>query len=559
MSLSRFRFLVLGSGLVALASVSVIADASEPVSRRLTLLHTSDIHGQVLPVDDTRGDAYPGSLAQVATLVEAIRAEVEGEVLVLDSGDAIQGTPFEQLAHLRWGEPSPMVAAMNRIGHAAMAIGNHEFNFGLEVLRRAEAQADFPFLSANVLDEKTGEPAFPPYVVRDLDGLRVGLLGLTTPNIPGWELPENYRGLVFADPDEAARRWLPVLKDEQGCDLVVVIAHTGFERDPVTGEPSGTGHEDFGWRIAQVPGVDVLLTGHSHRDIAPVALDGVIVSQPSSRARRLSRIDLELEPAGEGWRIASWRGENLRTAQVEPHPWFAERFAVLHRRVVESLDEPLTTVATGLSVAGCRLHDCAALDLIHQVQLEASAADLSLAAILSNRTPDLEPGPLTWRWVHALYVYPNTLHRLEVTGAQVKDLLEHTARFYDGLECSAGAGCTVVTDPSIPHYNVDSMAGVTYRIDPTRPEGDRVRDLRHDGRPLDPEAVFSLVVNSYRASGGGMFPHLADAPVQWRTSVEMTDLLGDWLARQQPWRPTVDGNWSLAPDLSEREAAASSY
>jgi 2',3'-cyclic-nucleotide 2'-phosphodiesterase/3'-nucleotidase len=387
--------------------------------------------------------------------------------------------------------------------------------------------------------------------------VRVGLLGLTTPNIPGWELPEHYRGLVFVDPEEAARRWVPVLRGAERCDLVVVLAHTGFERSPSTGEPSGTAHEDYGWRIAQVPGIDVLLTGHTHRDIPPQTIGGVIVAQPSSRARRLTRVDLDLERGEAGWRLAGWRGENLKPGDAAVEAWFGERFADLHRRVVETLDGPLTTVDGPVSVDGCRVRDCAALDLVHAVQLDASGADLSLAALLSNRTPDLGPGPVTWRWVHALYVYPNTLHRIAVTGAQVKDLLEHTARYYDGLDCAPGGGCTVATDPSIPQYNVDSMAGVTYRIDPTRPEGDRVRDLRRHGRPVSPDDRFTLVVNSYRASGGGMFPHLADAPVEWRTPIEMTDLIGDWLARQQLWRPTVDGNWSLAPDVTEREAAAS--
>jgi 2',3'-cyclic-nucleotide 2'-phosphodiesterase (5'-nucleotidase family) len=194
------------------------------------------------------------------------------------------------------------------------------------------------------------------------------------------------------------------------------------------------------------------------------------------------------------------------------------------------------------------------MDLVHAVQLEASGADLSLASLLSDRTPVLTPGPVSWRWVHGLYVYPNTLVAVRVTGQQVRDILEHAARYYDGLECGSEAGCTVLTDPDVRRYNVDSMAGVRYRIDPTRPEGDRVYDLRYRGLPIDVQKTFTLVCNSYRVAGGGHYPHLAAAEVVWRSSKEVPELIGEYLERNDPWRPTVDDNWSVAPGLvAERE------
>ncbi|MCU0233281.1 MAG: bifunctional metallophosphatase/5'-nucleotidase [Thermoanaerobaculales bacterium] len=543
--------LALGVGLAAATG------AEPPDTARLTVLHTSDLHGSVLPFDDQLNRASDrGSLAQVATLVTEIRAAADHPVLVLDSGDTIQGTPFEQFVHLRWSEPSPTIAAMNRIGYQAMAVGNHEFNFGLEPLRRAGRQAGFPFLAANCVRAGSDEPAFQPYTILEVGPLKVGVLGLITPNVPGWEQPENYAGLEFLAMDDAARRWLPVLRGDEGCDLVVVLAHTGFERDPETGDPDGSAHENFAWRLSEVPGIDVLLTGHTHRDIPPRELHGVIVAQPGARASHLTRIDLELERENGSWRIASWEGRNLASGAAAADGGIADAMAEAHHRVAAALDGPAGEVSGEVRVERCRLADCEAVDLLHAVQLEATGAQLSLAALLNAKAPPLAPGPVSWRWIHAFYVYPNSLLAVRLTGAQVRDVLEHTARFYDGLECPPAGGCTVLTDPAIPHYNVDTMAGLSYRIDPTAPEGARVRDLRFEGRPLRPEASFTVALNSYRAAGGGMFPHLAAAEVVWRSSTEMSELIGDYLARHRPWQPVADGNWVIGRDLAAEEPIA---
>jgi 2',3'-cyclic-nucleotide 2'-phosphodiesterase/3'-nucleotidase len=225
-----------------------------------------------------------------------------------------------------------------------------------------------------------------------------------------------------------------------------------------------------------------------------------------------------------------------------------DRFAADHAKVRKALDGPIGEVTGVVSDERCRLEDCALLDFLHEVQLEASGADLSLASLLAYSTPTLEPGPVTWRWIHSFYVYPNTLAAVRLSGAQIRDILEHTARYYDGLECDED-GCTVLGDPDIPHYNVDGMSGLSYRIDPTRPEGSRIRDIRYRGGELDLEATFTVACNSYRTAGGGNFPHLADAELVWWSSEEITALIGSYLERHGPWRPSADGNWWIGRDL----------
>jgi len=538
-----------------IAAAALLPSSAAAQQQRLTILHTSDLHGSVLAWDDFRDQPAQGSLAQVSTLVTAIRAESEDPVLVLDSGDTIQGTPLEQFAHIRWSEPSPTISAMNQVAYDAMAVGNHEFNFGLDVLRRAQNQADFPFLSANTIDASTGKTAFPPYRIVRAGEVTIGILGLVTPNIPGWERPEHYRGLVFRPMDEVAREQVAHLRQIEGCDLVVVLAHTGFERDLDDGSPSNTEAEDWAWRLSEIPGIDLLLTGHTHTDIPPRMISGTLVSQPHARARLLTRIDLELELGADGWEISSWDGRNIPLEGVASDPVLETSMAALHRRVAEALDGPVGEISQGLSVAGCRLRDCAASDLIHQVQLEASGAELSLSSLLTDRTPDLAAGSVTWRWIYSFYVYPNTLVKVTVTGAQVVDILEHAARYYQGMDCSPDGACAVLTDPSIPRYNVDTMAGVSYRVDPTRPVGKRVHGVRVAGRSINLDQVFTLVCNNYRAAGGGGYPHLADAEPVWRSSEEMTDLIGDFLAKKGSWQPEIDNNWWLGPAVvTERQA-----
>lgn len=536
--------------MVALAFIAAGPPAGAAESRRVTLLHTSDLHGRVLPWDDVRAEPARGSLAQVATVVDRVRATADGPVLVLDSGDAIQGTPLELYEHVLWARPSPTIAAMNLIGYDAMAVGNHELNFGLDVLRRAERQARFPLLSANILHTADGEPAFPPFTVIEREGLRVGVLGLITPAVPQWERPEHYPGLEFESPVEAARRWVEILRRAERCDLVVVLAHTGLERDPETGEPTGTAHEDWAWRLAAVDGVDVLLIGHSHRAIPPRLVAGAVVAQPSSHGRAVTRIDLELTATEDVWHVSGFDGEIVAVGDETADRRLLEALAPARKRVVEALAQPVGEVTAPVTVAGCRLADCAAVDLVHAVQLAASGADVSLASLLSDRTPDLAAGPVTWRWVHGLYVYPNTLVAVRLSGGQLVAVLEHAARFYDGLDCSPANGCTVLVDPDIPGYNVDSAAGVSYRIDPTRPEGRRVREVRFRGLPLDCEEEVVVVVNSYRATGGGGFPHLAEAPVVWRSEKEVAQLIGEHLRKAGSWQPVVDGNWFIGQTMS---------
>ncbi len=529
--------------------VAVLCAASAVAApHTITILFTSDMHAHVLPFDEVRQAPLAGSIAQAATVIEEIRG-THRDALVLDGGDAIQGTTLAHFAMTAPGDVAdPTIAAMNAVGYDAAAIGNHEFNYGLPALRRALRQSDFPWLGANI--DGIGKAALPiqDEVVLERGGVRIGIIGLTNANIPHWDPPSHWTGLTFSDPVEVARARVARLRGT--VDLVVVVAHTGFERDLDTGAPDSGDDGNVAWRLAHVPGIDVLLTGHTHRDIPPRTVGDVIVAQPGRWAELVTRIDLDMERTEDGrWAVAGWQGENIPTRDAAADPAVVEAVAAAHEREVEALSTVIGTLGAPLEVGGVRAADDAGLDLIHAVQLEATGADLSLAAPLGMRATEFPAGPVTPRLVHALYVYPNTLVVVRVTGAQVKDILEHAVRGWTGLSCGDGGTPVLLRTPKLPPYNYDTLEGATYRVDPTAPEGHRISDLRVDGRPIDLHRSFTLAINSYRAAGGGGFPWLADAPRVEEIDRTMADLMVDFFRRHGTVTPHADGNFVFTVPL----------
>ena len=304
----------------------LLLSAANGAAVTLTILHTSDLHGRVHSHDALEDRDLGEGLARVAAAVASIRAE-GGPVLLLDSGDTIQGSPTQALAFAgRAGDGSdPIIRAMNRVGYDAMAVGNHEFDFGVERLEKSRREARFPWLSANTL-RANGDPAFDPYVVREIAGVRIGVLGLVTPRVGDWESPSLLAGLRFSDTIEAARRYVPVLRGKERCDLVVVITHQGFERDPATGRSTGGSQENQAYALAtEVPGIDLLLAGHAHVVVEPRRLGPTWVSEPGRWGNTLTRFDVTLEKAGAAWRVAAVAGRNLPMISRRVFAWSLTR------------------------------------------------------------------------------------------------------------------------------------------------------------------------------------------------------------------------------------------
>ena len=517
----------------------------------ITVLQTSDLHANLLPWDYARGAEGAWGLARVATRIREIR-KTAPNVLLLDGGDTIQGAPTGWLEARRpAGGPHFVAAAMSALGYDAMAVGNHEFNFGMDVLRRAQRDSSFPWVSANTRNEADGSAAFPEYLVKELDGIRVGILGLTTPNIPGWEPLANRPGLKWEDPVATAGRLVPLLRGRERCDVVVVLLHGGLEIELATGEPNGTAHENRAAALARdVPGVDLILMGHTHRRLPLTRVHGVPVIQPGRWGEALARVDLVVERSGGKSTIVEANGTLLPSdASVAIDPEVAAIARAPHERALSYLGEALATASGPFPGGRARLEDTALLDLVNETQLEVTGADLSLTSLLPFRFDGWEAGPVTVRQVYALYPYENQLVVLEVDGARLRSILEHAASYYGTVDWRDGR--LVITPRSgMTPYNFDVLQGASYRVDPTAPVGSRVRELRFKGRDVTDGDLFSLAVNSYRAQGSGGYTALKGAKLLRSYNDEVRELLVERLRKAGTIQPRTDRNWFLAPETA---------
>jgi 2',3'-cyclic-nucleotide 2'-phosphodiesterase/3'-nucleotidase len=530
-----------------LVSIPVVAQRA-PERAHIVVLGTTDQHGNLFPVDYYTDKADNRGLAKIATLIKQVRKENKN-VLLIDSGDTIQGTPLEYYHNKKNNTPpDPMMLAMNALAYDSMTVGNHEYNFGLKVLEKARSEAKFPWLSANTYDKGTSKTHYQPYIVKEVAGVRIAVLGLTTPGIPNWENAPNYAGLEFKEPLTEAKKWVPVLRGKERADVVVIAMHMGLEEDLRTGElnPGQVQNENEAIAIArQVPGVDLIFMGHTHRDVPSVVINGVQLLQANYWGHHLARTDLYLENDGVRWRVYA---RSARTIPVDDkvaadaelmkigEPYDRETQAWLSRPIGESAADLTATEAT--------FRDTAILDLVQKVQLEAGTADVSMVASF-NEKARIAKGPVTVRDIAGLYIYENTLVVLEVTGQQVKDALEHSAKYFRPYEPGKSAGELV--DENIPSYNFDIAEGVTYELNLAKPFGQRIENLQFRGKPLLPDQKLRLATNNYRVNGGGGYVMYKGAPVVSRSSQEIRELIIDWVERHKtiPTEPT--NNWKIVP------------
>ncbi len=539
---------LLSLALVLAATVALFSPATQSASQRvqITILGTTDLHGNIFPIDYYTDKPDNRGLAKVATLIKRVRQENENVVLI-DSGDTIQGTPLEYYHNKKNNKPpDPMMLAMNALNYDAMAVGNHEYNFGLKVLEKARSEAKFPWLSANTYDKGTAKTHYKPYIIKEMAGVRVGILGLTTQGVPTWENAPNYAGLEFHEPLLEAKKWVPVLRGKERADVIVIAMHMGLEEDLRTGElnPGQVVNENQAIAIAkQVPGIDVIFMGHTHRDVPSLVVNGVLLTQANYWGRHLARADMYMEKVGNKWRVYA---RAARTIPVDDKVIADEEILKLgapyNRETQEWLSRNIGTSAAELTATEARFRDTAILDLIQRVQLEVGKADVSMAAVF-NPQARIAKGPVTVRDIAGLYVYENTLVVVEVTGQQVKDALEHAAKYFRAYE--AGKTPAELVDPKIPAYNFDIAEGVTYVLNISKPIGQRIENLQFEGKPLASDRKLRLATNNYRVNGGGGYTMYKGAPVVYRSSEEIRELIIDWVERHKNIPTEATNNWRI--------------
>jgi len=533
-----------------LALLLAVAAYGQQVTIRV--LATTDLHGNIYPYDYFTGQPAARGLAKIATLITQERASNPNAILV-DCGDTIQGSPLEfvhqAFVHqtaVRGGatEPDPMMLVMNRLGYDAMAVGNHEYNYGMNNLEAARRAARFPYLSANT----EGWPGVRPYTIKTVAGVRIAIIGATTPAIPFWEKAENYAGVRFTDPVAAVRKIATDLRRNNSADVIVIIVHSGLDRDVKTGRKitRDLENENVAYQLAtEVPGVDAVIFGHTHSELVSYSAGGVAMMQPRNWGMSLGEMDLTLDKQGGSWKVTNKSNRVIPVRSETPadaavlalaKPYHDAAEAYLNKVVAES-DAPLTT-------AMARVEDNALIDAIQAVQLDATGADVSFASAFSLRV-SVPKGPLTVRQLAGLYLYDNTLYTLQGNGRMVREALENSARFYRTCadDCSKGP----LINPDIAGFNYDMAQGVDYEIDLRRPPGQRIVNLRWKGKPLADDQPLKLAVNHYRAAGSAGYTMFPGAKILWRSNDEIRDMMVQYFSGKHTLPVQPDHNWSVIP------------
>ncbi|MEW2332623.1 5'-nucleotidase C-terminal domain-containing protein [Micromonospora chersina] len=550
----------------------------------LTVLGTSDTHGNVYNWDYYRDAEFDDSkhndvgVAKLATLVNQIRAERKGKAtLVLDAGDTIQGTPLatyyaKQEPITETGATHPMANAMNVLKYDAVTLGNHEFNYGLPLLATWIGQLGFPALAANAINEKTGKPAFLPYVIKevalggyDSPTLKVGILGLTNPGVAIWDKGNVEGRLVFADMVATAAKWVPVMRD-RGADLVIISAHGGDSGTSSYG-PELPNENPVALIAEQVPGIDAILFGHAHNEVAQKFVTNkatgaqVLTSEPSKWGQRLTRMDFTVTRVKGRWQVVAKSATTLNTNTVVEDPAVLAAVRGQHDTTVGYVNQVVAQSTEELSTVESRYKDTPILDFINHVQAEVVTQALAGTAyaglpVLSqaspfSRTAVFPAGDVRIRDVAGLYLFDNTLEAVVMTGAEVKAYLEYSAKYFKTWAAGDTIDLANINDPNVPDYNYDAISGLEYDIDIAKPVGQRITRLVLPGTdtPVPADAQFVMAVNNYRRSGGGNFPGIVKTQV-YNQQQEIRQLLIDWAQAKGEIRPGdffVD-NWKLVRD-----------
>ena len=575
----------------------------------LRLLETTDVHMNLLNFDyyqDKVTDDY--GLAKTATLIKLARAETPNSLL-FDNGDLLQGSPLgDMVARVRplaAGQVHPAYKVLNALGVDAANIGNHEFNYGLPFLRQAISGAAFPYVNANVyLDGGTenpqrGQHAFTPYVIlsrtfTDTAGLRhplkIGVIGFVPPQILLWDKQSLDGQVTVADMLETAQRYVPQMRKE-GADVVVAIPHSGFEK----GETPRFAENSVA-RLAEVAGIDAILFGHSHGefpsaffanypkvDVAKGTINGVAAVMPGRWGDHLGVVDLTLDNSSGAWRVAGSRAEirpifdrATRKPLVAADPLVATLIADEHAATLAYVRGALGSTRTPITSYFAQVADDPSVQLVSQAQLAYAkralqGTEFEGLPLLSAAAPfkaggrmgwayftDIPAGTLSVRNVADLYIYPNTVKAVRLTGAQVREWLEMSAGQFNQIDAAGPALQHLVNDNFVP-YNFDTIDGVSYQIDVTQPArydpkgklvapaAHRIVDLRYQGQPVDAQAPFIVVTNNYRASGGGGFPGLDGTNIVLDSPDENREALVQYLRNAGTLDPSADNNWRIQP------------
>ncbi len=491
----------------------MVQSCTSSVEKEVTLkfIETTDVHGCYFPYDFIRQKPAKGSLARVSSYVKALRKDWGDRLLLVDNGDILQGQPVAYYYnYIDTASVHANAAILNYMQYDLATVGNHDIEAGHAVYDRWVSQCNFPILGANVIDTLTGKPYFEPYKVFEREGVTVAVLGMITPAIPSW-LPEKlWSGLRFEDMETCARRWVKEIREKEQPDVLVGLFHAGPEGNELDGVIENGSAE-----VAKnVPGFDVVFMGHDHRrcneKIVNIEGDSVLLIDPANRAVTVAEVTLNIRKKGDTVISKLVEGKLTDVAESPVDEEFMTTFASQYEATQAFVQRKIGSIDHTISTRDAYFGSSAFIDLIHQLQLDITGADLSFCAPLSFDS-EIRKGDIYMSDMFNLYKYENMLYTMELTGREIKGFLEMSYAIWTNQMKKASDHLLLLNDKDNgfgrfknPSFNFDSAAGVIYTVDVTKPEGEKVTLISlANGQPFELDKTYRVAVNSYRGNGGG--------------------------------------------------------
>ncbi|EKL9828030.1 2',3'-cyclic-nucleotide 2'-phosphodiesterase [Vibrio alginolyticus] len=600
--------------LAVLSGMLTLAGPTMADTIKLRIIETTDIHTNVMDYDYYKDQpSQQIGLSRAATIVKQAKSETENTVLV-DNGDLIQGSPmgdYMAAKGINAGEIHPVYKAMNQLDYDVGNIGNHEFNYGLEFLKNSIDGANFPYVSANVFDKKTGEHYFKPYLIKthtfkDTDGqsheIKVGYIGFVPPQIMVWD-KKNLEGKVFAeDITETAKKLVPQMKKE-GADVIVAIPHSG-----ISTEPYKLGAENSVYYLTEVEGIDAIAFGHSHAvfpgkdfanlpgvDIDKGTINGVTSVMPGRWGSHVGVMDLMLKEKDGRWQVVEGQAEARPIFDKVNKKSLAKADADIvkaleedHKGTREFVNQPIGKANDVMYSFLALVQDDPTIQIVNLAQKDyverfiQGDPDLSDIPVLSAAAPfkvggrkndpnnftEVESGQLTFRNAADLYLYPNTLVAMKVKGKEVREWLECSAGQFNHIDINNPKPQSLIDWDNFRTYNFDVIDGVNYQIDVTQPpkydadckvinpDSQRIVNLTFNGKPVNPKQDFIIATNNYRAYSN-TFPGTGPDFIAFDAPDENRSVVATYISRVSEEKgevtPSADNNWSFAPIKSDNK------
>lgn len=533
-------------GVLSLAVFSSVSSFAKEID--IQILATSDLHGKFYPYDYAiNEESKSGSLTQIATAVKKYRTD---NTIIVDVGDTIQDNYSEMFFK---DKIHPMMLAMNEIGYDIWAIGNHEFNYGVENLKNIMKQSTSKVLIGNLYNPD-GTNFADSYTIIEKDGIKIGVIGMCTPNITKWD-SINLKDYIVTDPVEETKKIVKELRDK--VDVLIATVHMGEENEY---DVPNSGANDL---ANACPELDLIIAAHEHKLVEETYVNNVLIVENKSSGATMSKINIIVEKDKSGCKIVDRKAESIKISEYESDKELSKKLAPYNERAKNEANIVIGELVGGslvpeneiAEIPQAQIEPTSLIDLINEVQMYYTDAQVSSAALF-NIDANLKPGKIKKSDTSLIYKYGNTLYKVQMTGKQLKKYMEWSANYYNTYNPK---DLTISFNENVRGFNYDMFSGVDYQIDISEKPGNRIKNLKwtKTGKEVKDDDVFVIAVNNYRVnthllSYGEVYEEGEELPKVLEIDVNgkiggVRELIGDYIKNVKGGKITPNNpkNWEI--------------